>query len=151
VSFVERMVTREHFASRGSVRREWRRSGLTRTSTTLRWCTWASCAVAQGQGECEVSSGLGRAEGYWKCCCPGYTGQTGEGHQSDRCRPGQAPVRPVQFLNTVCEKMFKTSMYDMIASWQISWFQDFVCFFNCKTIWPHVPCHVFSTWCSKFL
>jgi hypothetical protein len=35
VSFVERMVTRECFASRGSVRREWRRSGLTRTSITL--------------------------------------------------------------------------------------------------------------------
>jgi hypothetical protein len=35
VSFVERMVTRERFASRGSVRREWRRSALTRTSTTL--------------------------------------------------------------------------------------------------------------------
>jgi hypothetical protein len=35
VSFVERMVTRQRFASRGSVRREWRRSGLTRTSTTL--------------------------------------------------------------------------------------------------------------------
>jgi hypothetical protein len=35
VSFVERMVTRERFASRGSVRKEWQRSGLTRTSTTL--------------------------------------------------------------------------------------------------------------------
>jgi hypothetical protein len=35
VGFVERMVTRKRFASRGSVRREWRRSGLTRTSTTL--------------------------------------------------------------------------------------------------------------------
>jgi hypothetical protein len=35
VSFVERMVTRERFASRGSVRREWQRSGLRRTSTTL--------------------------------------------------------------------------------------------------------------------
>jgi hypothetical protein len=35
VSFVERMVTRDRFASRGNVRREWRRSGLTRTSTTL--------------------------------------------------------------------------------------------------------------------
>jgi hypothetical protein len=35
VTFVERMVTRESFASRGSERRELRRSGLTRTSTTL--------------------------------------------------------------------------------------------------------------------
>jgi hypothetical protein len=35
VIFVERMVTRESFASRGSNMREWRRSGLTRTSTTL--------------------------------------------------------------------------------------------------------------------
>jgi hypothetical protein len=35
VSFVERMVTRERFASRGNTRREWRRSGLTRRSTTL--------------------------------------------------------------------------------------------------------------------
>jgi hypothetical protein len=35
VSIVERMVTRECFASRGSVRRKWQRSGLTRTSTTL--------------------------------------------------------------------------------------------------------------------
>jgi hypothetical protein len=35
VTFVERMVTRESFASKGSERRELRRSGLTRTSTTL--------------------------------------------------------------------------------------------------------------------
>jgi hypothetical protein len=26
----------------------------------------------------------------WGCCCPGYTSQTGVGHRSDRCRPGQA-------------------------------------------------------------
>jgi hypothetical protein len=35
VSFVERMVTRECFASRGSVRREWQRSGRTRIGITL--------------------------------------------------------------------------------------------------------------------
>jgi hypothetical protein len=35
VSFVERMVTSERFASRGRERKEWRRSGPTRTSTTL--------------------------------------------------------------------------------------------------------------------
>jgi hypothetical protein len=26
------------------------------------------------------------------CCWPGYTGQIGKGHRSDRCRPGQAVV-----------------------------------------------------------
>jgi hypothetical protein len=46
----------------------------------------------QGRGECEDSSDLGRAEDCWWCCWPGYTGQTGERHQSDRCRPGQAVV-----------------------------------------------------------
>jgi hypothetical protein len=35
VTIVGEMVTRVSFASRGSMRREWRRSGLTRTSTTL--------------------------------------------------------------------------------------------------------------------
>jgi hypothetical protein len=35
VSIVGEMATNMSFASRGSVRREWRRSGLTRTSTTL--------------------------------------------------------------------------------------------------------------------
>jgi outer membrane biosynthesis protein TonB len=40
----------------------------------------------------EDSSGLGRAKGCWRCCKPGYTGQTGEGHRSDRCRPGHAAV-----------------------------------------------------------
>jgi hypothetical protein len=35
VIIVGEMVTRVSFASRGSMRREWRRSGLTRTSTTL--------------------------------------------------------------------------------------------------------------------
>jgi hypothetical protein len=35
VSIVERMVTRERFASRGSASREWPRSGLTRTSITF--------------------------------------------------------------------------------------------------------------------
>jgi hypothetical protein len=35
VTIVGEMVTRVSFASRGSVRREWQRSGLTRTSTTL--------------------------------------------------------------------------------------------------------------------
>jgi hypothetical protein len=39
-------------------------------------------------GECEDSSDLGRAKGCWRCCWQGYTGQTGEGHRSDRCRPG---------------------------------------------------------------
>jgi hypothetical protein len=35
VSFVERMVTRESFAIREGERREWLRSGQTRTGTTL--------------------------------------------------------------------------------------------------------------------
>jgi hypothetical protein len=35
VSFVERMVTRESFATREGERREWLRSGQTRTGTTL--------------------------------------------------------------------------------------------------------------------
>jgi hypothetical protein len=35
VSFVERMVTRENFAIREGERREWLRSGQTRTGTTL--------------------------------------------------------------------------------------------------------------------
>jgi hypothetical protein len=35
VTIVEEMVTRESFASRGSMRREWLRSGLTRIGTTL--------------------------------------------------------------------------------------------------------------------
>jgi hypothetical protein len=34
VAIVGEMATRMSFASRGSERREWRRSGLTRTSTT---------------------------------------------------------------------------------------------------------------------
>jgi hypothetical protein len=39
VTIVEEMVTRESFASRGSVKREWLRSGLTRTGgvVDLRW------------------------------------------------------------------------------------------------------------------
>jgi hypothetical protein len=88
VSFVERMVRKERFASRGNVRREWRRSGLTRTSTTLPMVYLSLVCSCQGQGNCEDSSGLGKAEGCWRCCCPGYTGQTGERHRSDRCRPG---------------------------------------------------------------
>jgi hypothetical protein len=35
VAIVGEMATKMSFASRGSERREWRRSGLTRTSTTL--------------------------------------------------------------------------------------------------------------------
>jgi hypothetical protein len=35
VTIVGELVTRMSFASRGSVRREWQRSGLTRTSTTI--------------------------------------------------------------------------------------------------------------------
>jgi hypothetical protein len=35
VSIVGEMVTRVSFTSRGSVRREWQSSGLTRTGTTL--------------------------------------------------------------------------------------------------------------------
>ena len=45
----------------------------------------------------------------------------------------------------------EASMYDIITSWQISWFSDFVCFFkNLKTIWPHVHGRVSWTKCSKF-
>jgi hypothetical protein len=51
-----------------------------------------SFAGTQGKGECEDISGLGRAKGCWRCCWPSYTGQIGEGHQSDRCRPGQIVV-----------------------------------------------------------
>jgi hypothetical protein len=36
----------------------------------------------------EDSSGLGRAKAGWRRCRLRYTGQTGEGHRSDRCRPG---------------------------------------------------------------
>jgi hypothetical protein len=43
--------------------------------------------------ECEDSSVLGREKGCWRCCWPGYTNQTGEGHRLDRCRPGQAAIR----------------------------------------------------------
>jgi hypothetical protein len=32
------------------------------------------------------------AKSCWRCCWPGYISQTGEGHRSDRCRPGQAAV-----------------------------------------------------------
>jgi hypothetical protein len=33
---------------------------------------------------CEDSSGLGRAEGCWRCCCPSHTGQTGAGLDSQQ-------------------------------------------------------------------
>jgi hypothetical protein len=39
VTIVGEMVTRVSFASRRSVRIEWQRSGLIRTSTPFQWCT----------------------------------------------------------------------------------------------------------------
>jgi hypothetical protein len=56
------MVTRVSFASRRSVRREWRRSGLTRTSITLPM-VYLSHVDAQGLGDCDDGSDLGRSEG----------------------------------------------------------------------------------------
>ena len=54
-------------------------------------------------------------------------------------------VKPSQFFSTV-------STYDIMRSWQISWFSDFVCFFwNLKFIRPNVRGHVFWTKCSKIL
>ena len=42
--------------------------------------------------------------------------------------------------------------YDIMRSWQISWFSDFVCFFyNLKSRRPHVRGRVSWTRCSKFL
>jgi hypothetical protein len=79
VVIVGEMAIRMSFASRGSERREWRRSGLTRTSTTLPMVYLSLCADAKGQGECEDSSGFGRVEGCWRCCWPSYIGQTGAG------------------------------------------------------------------------
>jgi hypothetical protein len=93
VAIVGEMAIRMSFSSRGRERREWQRSGLTRTSTTLPMVYLSLVCRCQGQGECEDSSGLGREIGCWRCCCPAYTSQTGEGHRSDRCRPGQAAVR----------------------------------------------------------
>ena len=44
------------------------------------------------------------------------------------------------------------STYDIMGSWQISWFSDFVCFFyNLKVRWPHVRGRVSWTRCLKFL
>ena len=54
-------------------------------------------------------------------------------------------AKPSQFFTT-------TSTYDIMRSWQISWFSDFVCFFqNLKIIRPHVRGRVSWTRYSKFL
>jgi hypothetical protein len=79
VTIVGEMVTRVSFASRGGVRREWRKRGLTRTSITLPMVYLSLVCRCPGQGECEDSSGLGRAKGCRRCCWLGYTGQTGAG------------------------------------------------------------------------
>jgi hypothetical protein len=65
VAIVGEMAIRMSFASRGSERREWRRSGLTRTSTTL------SLVYLSLMCRCLVSLA--------------GTGLTGGAHRSDRC------------------------------------------------------------------
>jgi hypothetical protein len=79
---------RTSFASRGSERREWRRSGLKRIGTTLPWCTRASYATAQGQGGCEKCSGMGRCEFSQPRWCSGEGGQTDPAQRGRLDRPG---------------------------------------------------------------
>jgi hypothetical protein len=60
VSIVERMVTRKSFAIKEGERRQWLRSGQTRTGTTLFMSARASYVSAQGKGFCVYSSSLER-------------------------------------------------------------------------------------------
>jgi hypothetical protein len=77
VTIVGEMVTRVSFASRGSVRREWRRSGLTRTSTTLPMVYLSLVCKCSEPRQLSGRFRLGEIKRLQEVLLVGYTGQTG--------------------------------------------------------------------------
>jgi hypothetical protein len=60
--------------------------------------------------------------------------------------------RTWQLVRNLLNFFITASTYDIMTSWQISWFSDFVCFFfNFKTIRPHVRGRVSWIRFFKFL
>jgi hypothetical protein len=86
VAIVGEMAIRMSFASRGSKRREWRRSGLTRTSTILPMVYMSLVCRCPGPRRVWGQFGLGESGRLLEVLLPRL-------HRSDRCG---APVRPVQ-------------------------------------------------------
>jgi hypothetical protein len=86
VDIVGEMAIRRSFASRGSVRREWQRSGLTKTSTTLPMVYLNLVCRCPGLRRMSGQFGLGESGRLLEALLP-------RSHRSDQCG---APVRPVQ-------------------------------------------------------
>jgi hypothetical protein len=109
VSFVERMVTRESFAMRERERREWLRSGRTRTGTTLLIvCLSLVCHYLRERTLCvrfrhgEMRNPVAAVvvwRGRSDQPCPGKGGQTGLARRSDRPSP---EFWAVLFLRSWC-------------------------------------------------
>jgi hypothetical protein len=86
VAIVREMATKMSFSSRGGMRREWQRSGLTRTSTTLPIVYLSLVCRCPGPRQVRGQFLLGESERMQEVLLTGL-------HRSYRCA---TPVRPVQ-------------------------------------------------------